>query len=84
MKARRSLTVGALALCLLLGLFLSRPSAGQPVAAPPAAAGRYQVLVKGTDTSSTVFVFDSMTGQCWHRSTHPNAKEWSDMGTPAK
>ena len=85
MNAHRSFTlVAALALCLILGLLLTRPSAGQQVAAPPPAAGRYQVLLKGTETSSTVFVFDSTTGQCWYRGTHPNSKEWTDMGSPAQ
>ena len=85
MNTRRTLKVGgALALCLILGVLLSRPSAGQQVTVPPAGAGRYQVVVKGSDNISTVFVFDSTTGQCWHRSTHANVNQWTDMGTPAR
>lgn len=43
-----------------------------------ATGGRYQMVVR----DSTVFVFDSTTGQCWYRDTRPEVKKWIDMGTP--
>ena len=68
--------------CLVLGLFLGQPSAAQPQpAAPPAAAGRYQMVVSPKEYS-TVFVCDTVTGRCWYRSTHAEDKKWADMGSP--
>lgn len=86
MNARRSLAAaGALGLGLSLGLFFSQPSAGQPPAAPPAAAnGRYQMGVKPMGTITTVFVVDTQTGQCWYRDTAPETTGWTDMGSPAR
>lgn len=85
MNASRSLAaLGGLALCIALGLLLlGGPSVAQPPAAPLAVNGRYQVAVKPMGTTTTVFLVDTQTGQCWYRDTNPATKDWTDMGLPA-
>jgi len=84
MKTRPSLAVAvALAFCLVFGLLFSAPSAGQPPAAG-GSAGRYQVVLNPNREYTTVFVIDTQTGQCWYRDTHPQVKEWTDLGSPVQ
>jgi hypothetical protein len=69
---------------LLIGASSAGPAAAQNPAVPPAAVGRYQMslTVHPGDHTRTVFVLDTITGQCWYRETG-GAKPWTDHGSPA-
>ena len=89
MTTGRSIVLGLV--LFLAGLVLGGVSAptlvGQPAAAPaagqPAAGGRYQMQVLGREPFSAVFMCDTTTGRCWYRTTHPEEKNWVDLGTPS-
>jgi hypothetical protein len=78
--------VGAVLLLggVLIGASSVRPASAQDQVAPPAAVGRYQMSLKshpGPHTSTTVFVLDTSTGQCWYRETAGD-RPWTDHGSP--
>jgi hypothetical protein len=67
--------------CLVLGLFLSPPSAGQAAPAPPPAGrpGMYQVSVAYDQGNMVIFFCDTETGQLW-RST--GSTTWHEFPSP--
>jgi hypothetical protein len=70
---------------ILIGALVVRPASAQDPPAPPPAVGRYQMSLSvhpGPHTSTTVFVLDTSTGQCWYRET-AGARPWTDHGSPA-
>ena len=76
------LITSVLALALLaVGVGLHEPSQAQQTL-PVTSEGRYQMSVVGREGVSTVFIVDSMTGNCWYRDTHYNSKSWTAMGSP--
>ena len=85
----RSWVIGLLFVlgCLILAIGWGNFAPAQ-VQAPPAAAGRYQLSLKGLESSNTVlFVCDSTTGRCWYRDTaHANAggAGWTELGSPVE
>jgi hypothetical protein len=83
MNARPSLTIGAALVlgCVILGLFLGQPSAGQAPAVPAKAEGRYQMLLVGKED---IIVCDTATGKCWIRPIPGHGQGWFDLGTPVK
>ena len=69
---------------MVIGAFLASPVSAQSQPALPGAAGRYQMSLSvhvGGGTSTTVFVLDTATGQCWYRETTGN-RPWTDHGSP--
>jgi len=84
MKVRQSLIACGMVIvaCLLINLLLDSRTSGQQAATPPAAAGRYQIVVKANGNNSVVFVFDPVTADCWYGETIHSAKEWTHMGSP--
>jgi hypothetical protein len=73
--------------CLILAIGFGNFGAAQ-VQSPPAAAGRYQLSLKGLESSNTVlFVCDSTTGRCWYRDTLPASSGgagWTELGSPVE
>lgn len=85
-------TVGFGAILILGGVLIGALSswqvatAAQSQPASPAAVGRYQMSLSvhpGDHTSTTVFVLDTSTGQCWYRETL-GTRPWTDHGSPAR
>jgi hypothetical protein len=81
--------IAAGAILLLAGIVLG-PSSTSPVSAQnqpasSATVGRYQMSLSvhpgGGVTSTTVFVLDTATGQCWYRET-AGSRPWTDHGSP--
>jgi hypothetical protein len=71
---------------LTAGAFIARPVAADtpPLAAPPAAAGRYQMSF-GTVKDTYIAVIDSATGECWYNDfSRSDASEWRSLGSPVK
>ena len=88
MNAQTSLIIGAPFVlgCLVLGLFLARPSPGQA----PAARAKLEVHYQAVPVGSYVVVFDPATGECWTRLVQdPQIKDaperaWVPLGSPVK
>jgi hypothetical protein len=76
---------------IVIGALSGRPVSAQNQPNPPPAAavaetgaGRYQMSLSvhpGSHTSTTVFVCDTSTGQCWYRETLGSVTNWTDMGS---
>jgi hypothetical protein len=70
---------------ILIGAFTAIPVSAQNAPSPSAAVGRYQMQLSvhtGNSTSTSVFVIDTVTGQCWYRET-AGGRPWTDHGSPA-
>ena len=74
--------------CLVLALLFDRPAVGvalEPPSVGPAAGpiGRFEMkIIDHGASTTTVFVMDTTSGQCWYRSTHHLDKTWTDMSSP--
>jgi hypothetical protein len=82
-----AVVVGALLVLagIVIGASLASPVSAQDAPAASATVGRYQMSLSvhpGNHTSTTVFVLDTATGQCWYRETLGN-RPWTDHGSPA-
>ena len=70
---------------IVIGTFSARPVSAQNQAASSATVGRYQMSLSvhpgGNVTSTTVFMLDTATGQCWYRETAGD-RPWTDHGSP--
>jgi len=81
-----AVAIGAILLLggMLIGAFSARPVSAQGQLVSP--AGRYQMSLSvhpGNHTSTTVFLCDTSTGQCWYRET-AGARPWTDHGSPTR
>ena len=81
-----AVAAAALVLGAAVGTSVTRPASAQNQPVPPTAAvGRYQMSLSvhnDNTTSTTVFVLDTSTGQCWYRETI-GGRPWTDHGSPA-
>jgi hypothetical protein len=81
MTAARSVSIGVFLLvsCAVLVLFFGPPSAGQAPAHPPAAVGRYQLVVQ----QRSLYICDTQTGQIWGRvSPLLGLDKWTEIASP--
>ncbi|MDB5335980.1 MAG: hypothetical protein JWN70_1599 [Planctomycetaceae bacterium] len=68
--------------CLILGLTLNSPVAGQG-RVEPSNSGNYQMMVAGIPGEFKVVVCNSQTGHCWSKSALAKYQDkWHPMGTP--
>ena len=78
MRRSTILTIGCvLALAIVLGQLLARPTSGQGEAARSRSPGRYQVSI----AVGGVVVIDTSTGHCWINS---DKEKWEDLGSPVE
>lgn len=84
MNKSHSVIIGASIVlgCLILGLTLNSPAAGQGQVGPPT-SGKYQMMVAGSPGAFIVITCNSLTGQCWSKdATGRTQDEWHPLGSP--
>jgi hypothetical protein len=78
----RSLLIGACLVlsCIVLGVFIGSPSAGQSTEVS-SSVGQFQLVVAGSEAVvDDLYVLNTQTGHCWWRDNQ--AKKWVFLGTP--